>query len=113
MPDVPALPRTKGDDRWERWVAQGVTHDADVRHRAKVLAVPIVSTVALVLGTDPWPSVELGTSAPLLGRRFWPHLPRGAGTGPTDRFLTRRPSLQSNAAADPLDEYFWSLTKGR
>ena len=49
MPDVQTLPSTKGDERWEQWVAKGVAHDADVRHRAKVLAVLIVSSVALVL----------------------------------------------------------------
>ena len=49
MPDVPTLPSTKGDERWEQWVAKGVAHDADVRHRAKVLAVLLVSTVAVVL----------------------------------------------------------------
>lgn len=47
--DVLTLPSTKGDERWERWVAKGVTHDADVRHRAKVVVGLIVSTVALVL----------------------------------------------------------------
>ena len=49
MPDVQILPSTKGDERWQQWVAKGVTHDADVRHRAKVLAVLLVSTVAFVL----------------------------------------------------------------
>jgi hypothetical protein len=49
IPDVPTLPSTKGDERWEQWMAKGVAHDADVRHRAKVLAVLLVSTVAVVL----------------------------------------------------------------
>ena len=49
MPDVPILPSTKGDERWDQWVAKGVAHDADVRHRGKVLAVLVVSTVAVVL----------------------------------------------------------------
>ena len=49
MPDVSTLPTTKGDERWEQWVAKGVAHDADVRHRGKVLAVLLVSTVAVVL----------------------------------------------------------------
>ena len=49
IPDVPALASTKGDERWEQWVARGVAHDADVRHRTKVIAVVIVSTGALVL----------------------------------------------------------------
>jgi len=49
MPDVPTLPSTKADERWDQWVANGVAHDADVRHRGKVLAVLVVSTVAVVL----------------------------------------------------------------
>lgn len=49
MPDVPTLPGTKSEERWEQWVATGVAHDADARRRAKVLAVLIVSSVALVL----------------------------------------------------------------
>ena len=49
MPDVPTLPSTKGDERWERWVAKGVAHDADVRHRAKVAAGLLASSAAVVL----------------------------------------------------------------
>ena len=48
-PEVPILPSTKGDDRWEQWVAKGVAHDADVRHRTTLLVVLIASTAALVL----------------------------------------------------------------
>ena len=49
VPDVPTLPKTSGDERWDQWVAKGVAHDADVRHRGKVLAVLVVATVAVVL----------------------------------------------------------------
>ena len=49
MPDVPVLPNTEGDDRWEQWVAKGAAHDADVRHRGKVIAVLIASTAAIAL----------------------------------------------------------------
>jgi hypothetical protein len=56
MPDVPTRPSTKVDERWERWVAKGVAHDDDARHRAKILGVLILSTVALTL------AVTLGLS---------------------------------------------------
>ena len=49
MPDMPARPSTKGDERWERWVAQGVAHDAEARHRAKVLGVLVLASIAVVL----------------------------------------------------------------
>jgi len=49
MSDVPAPPSPKSDERWERWVAKGVAHDADARHRAKVLGVLVLSSIALVL----------------------------------------------------------------
>ena len=49
VPDRPTVPSTKGNERWQQWLAKGVAHDADVRHRAKVVVGLTLSTVALVL----------------------------------------------------------------
>jgi hypothetical protein len=49
MPETPVRPRAKSDDRWERWVALGATHDDDARHRAKVIGILILSTIAVVI----------------------------------------------------------------
>jgi len=49
IPDVPARPSIKGDERWDRWAAKGVAHDDDARRRAKVIGVLVLSTIALVI----------------------------------------------------------------
>jgi hypothetical protein len=49
LPDVPTPPDAASDERWERWVATGVAHDSDARHRAQILGVLVISTVAVVL----------------------------------------------------------------
>ena len=49
MPDKPARPSAKGDERWERCVAMAEAHDADARQRAQVLGILVLSTVAVAL----------------------------------------------------------------
>ena len=49
MPDKPARPNAKGDERWERWVAKAEAHDADARQRTQVLGILVISTVAVAL----------------------------------------------------------------
>ena len=45
----PSLSGTKGDPRWERWIARGHAHDARLRNRVRVVGVSLVSLIALGL----------------------------------------------------------------
>ena len=39
----------KGDARWERWLAKGQAHDERVRDRVRLVAMSLVSLIALGL----------------------------------------------------------------
>ena len=49
MYEIPVRVRTKGDARWQQWIARGEAQDRATRQRARRVAILVGSTILLWL----------------------------------------------------------------